>query len=92
MFLLLFLLNGNTFITFAMKKVSEVLKMLEKDVWYILRTKGSHRQLKHPIKSGLIKYPIKSGLITIPGKLSSDIPKGTPGSIMRQAGPSKILR
>jgi len=77
MFLLLFLLIGNTFVTFTMKKVSEVLKMLEKDGWYILRTKGSHRQLKHPIKSGLI---------TVPGKLSSDIPKGTLGSIMRRAG------
>jgi hypothetical protein len=29
-------------------KVREVLKMLEQDGWYLDRTRGSHRQLKHP--------------------------------------------
>ena len=33
-------------------KVSEILKMLTKDGWYIDRQKGSHRQLKHPSKQG----------------------------------------
>jgi len=59
-----------------MKNVSEVLKILKEDGWYIHRIKGSHRQLKHPEKPGVI---------TLPGKLSDDIPRGTLGSILRGA-------
>ena len=33
-------------------KVREVLKMLEQDGWYLDRTRGSHRQYKHPEKTG----------------------------------------
>ncbi|MHC5831363.1 MAG: type II toxin-antitoxin system HicA family toxin, partial [Nostoc sp.] len=33
------------------------------DGWYLDRTKGSHRQFKHPDKPGLV---------TVPGKLSDD--------------------
>jgi predicted RNA binding protein YcfA (HicA-like mRNA interferase family) len=39
---------------------------------YLVRTRGSHRQYKHPIKSGLV---------TITGKLSEDIASGTVNSI-----------
>lgn len=35
-------------------KVSEVIKLLEKDGWYLARTKGSHRRYKHPTKSGTV--------------------------------------
>jgi len=35
-------------------KVKEVLKLLEEDGWYLARTKGSHRQLKHPNKPGAV--------------------------------------
>jgi uncharacterized protein YcgL (UPF0745 family) len=31
-------------------KVKEVIKVLEEDGWYLARTKGSHRQFKHPTK------------------------------------------
>jgi predicted RNA binding protein YcfA (HicA-like mRNA interferase family) len=58
-------------------KVSEVFKLLKKDGWFIERTKGDHRQLKHPTKRGVI---------TLPGKMSDDIKKGTLGSILRKAG------
>ena len=58
-------------------KVSEILKILRDDGWQIKRTKGSHRQLKHSIKNGLV---------TVAGNLSDDVPKGTLGSILRQAG------
>jgi predicted RNA binding protein YcfA (HicA-like mRNA interferase family) len=34
-------------------QVREVIKMLEDDGWYLARTKGSHRQFKHPEKAGL---------------------------------------
>ena len=35
-------------------KVSVVTKLIEKDGWYIVRQKGSHKQYKHPIKKGLV--------------------------------------
>jgi predicted RNA binding protein YcfA (HicA-like mRNA interferase family) len=58
-------------------KVRDVIKMLEKDGWYRVRTKGSHRQFKHPTKPGTV---------TVAGKLSLDIPLGTLNSILKQAG------
>lgn len=57
-------------------KVREVIKILEKDGWLLNRTKGSHRQYKHPIKPNLV---------TVPGKLSDDLAPGTLSSIKRQA-------
>jgi predicted RNA binding protein YcfA (HicA-like mRNA interferase family) len=58
-------------------KIKEVLKLLEEDGWYVVRTTGSHRQLKHPTKSGTV---------TVAGKPSLDIPPGTLNSILKQAG------
>jgi predicted RNA binding protein YcfA (HicA-like mRNA interferase family) len=58
-------------------KVKETIKVIEADGWYLVRTRGSHRQYKHPSKSGLV---------TIPGKLSDDLAKGTVNSILKQAG------
>jgi len=46
-------------------KVKEVLKLLEENAWYLARTRGSHRQLKHP---GM------SGTVTVAGKLNIDVP------------------
>ncbi len=57
-------------------KIKDVIKMPEKDGWYKVRQKGSHRQYKHPLKSGLV---------TIAGKLSDDLAKGTLNSILKQA-------
>jgi len=47
-------------------KVKEILRLLEEDGWYLARTKGSHRQLKHRNKSGAV---------TVYGKSSIDIPR-----------------
>jgi len=58
-------------------KVREVLKILEQDGWYLSRTRGSHRQYKHPTKKGLV---------TIAGHLSDDLSKGTLNGIVKQAG------
>ena len=57
-------------------KVKEVIKLLEDDGWYLARTKGSHRQFKHPAKSGTV---------TVSGKPSVDVPPGTLNSILKQA-------
>ena len=58
-------------------KVLEVLKLLEDDGWYLARTRGSHRQFKHPTKLGTV---------TVSGKRSVDMPRGTLNSILKQAG------
>jgi predicted RNA binding protein YcfA (HicA-like mRNA interferase family) len=54
-------------------KVKEIIKQIEEDGWYLVRTRGSHRQYKHPRKSGLV---------TIPGKPSDDLAPGTLNSIL----------
>jgi predicted RNA binding protein YcfA (HicA-like mRNA interferase family) len=61
-------------------KVKEIIKEVEKDGWYLARTKGSHRQYKHQTKMGLV---------TIPGKLSDELAPGTLHSILKQAGLKK---
>lgn len=58
-------------------KVRELVKQIEKDGWYWVRTKGSHHQYKHATKSGLV---------TIPGKPSDDVAIGTLNNILKQAG------
>lgn len=35
-------------------KVSEILKKLEADGWYLVNYEGSHRQFKHPTKKGKV--------------------------------------
>jgi len=54
----------------------KVIKLLEEDGWEISRTRGSHHQLKHKIKPGLVTVPHPK----------KDIPMGTLRSIARQAG------
>jgi len=61
-------------------KVRDILKLLEDDGWYLVRTRGSHRQYKHPTKTGLV---------TLPGKLGDDLAPGTLNSIFKQAGLKK---
>ncbi|MEO1341568.1 MAG: type II toxin-antitoxin system HicA family toxin [Cyanobacteria bacterium J06635_13] len=61
-------------------KVKEIIKPVERDGWYLARTKGSHRQYKHQIKMGFV---------TIPGKLSDELAPGTQNSILKQAGLKK---
>jgi predicted RNA binding protein YcfA (HicA-like mRNA interferase family) len=58
-------------------KVRDVIRMLEKDGWILDRTRGSHRQFKHPAKPGLV---------TVAGKASDDLARGTENSILKQAG------
>jgi predicted RNA binding protein YcfA (HicA-like mRNA interferase family) len=58
-------------------KVREAIKLIENDGWYLDRTRGSHRQYKHPTKPGLV---------TIAGKPGDDLAPGTKNSILKQAG------
>jgi predicted RNA binding protein YcfA (HicA-like mRNA interferase family) len=58
-------------------KVSEIIKLIEADGWYLAATRGSHRQYKHPDKPGRV---------TVAGKPSKVLPPGTERSILRQAG------
>jgi len=57
-------------------KVRDVLKLLRDDDWYLVVTRGSHRQFKHLTKPGRV---------TVAGKLRHDIPPGTLNSILKQA-------
>ena len=61
-------------------KVRELIAMLEKDGWVMVRTKGSHRQFQHLSKAGTV---------TVAGKMSADIPPGTLRSALKQAGLEK---
>ena len=60
--------------------VREVLGMLKDDGWYPVRTAGSHRQLKHPVKPGTV---------TFAGHPSMDLNPATLKSILRQSGLSE---
>jgi len=58
-------------------KVSEVMRMLHDDGWYLATTRDAHRQYKHPAKPGRV---------TVAGKPSDDLAPGTLRSILKQAG------
>lgn len=58
-------------------KVRDIIAMIEDDGWYIIATRGSHRQYKHSSKPGRV---------TVAGKLSDDMAPGTLNSILKQAG------
>ena len=58
-------------------KVSDVLRLLQEDGWWLVATSGSHRPFKHPTKPGRV---------TVPGKPSDDLAPGTFNSVLKQAG------
>ena len=61
----------------AAVKVREALRLITVAGWYWVRTTGSHRHYKHPVRPGLV---------TIPGKPGDDLSPKTWESIRRQAG------
>src|SRR5438477_354409 len=61
-------------------KVRDVLKLLRNDGWVLVTTAGSHRQFKHPTKSGRV---------TVAGHPSDDLHPKTLKSILTQAGMKK---
>ena len=58
-------------------KIRDLIKMIENDGWYLVRTKGSHRQYKHEYKKGLV---------TIAGHPNDEMAPGTLNSVLKQAG------
>ncbi|HZI65723.1 MAG TPA: type II toxin-antitoxin system HicA family toxin [Thermoanaerobaculia bacterium] len=58
-------------------KVRDVIQRIEQDGWYLVRTRGRHRQFRHRSKPGRV---------TIPGHVRDDLAPGTLRSILKQAG------
>ena len=57
-------------------KVKELIKLIERDGWFQVKMRGSHRQFKHPSKQGKV---------TVSGKSNIEIPPGTLNSALKQA-------
>jgi len=60
--------------------VSEVLRLVDENGWYLAATRGSHRQFKHRNKSGRV---------TMPGNPGDDLAPGTLNNILKQSGLKK---
>jgi len=58
-------------------KYRQIIKLIEKDGWYQVRQKGSHRAYRHNTKKGIVTVAYH--------RLSDDVPKGTHNSILKQA-------
>jgi predicted RNA binding protein YcfA (HicA-like mRNA interferase family) len=58
-------------------KVREAIRLIENDGWFLVATRGTHRQYKHVSKPGRV---------TIAGKPSDDLSPGTLNSVLKQAG------
>jgi predicted RNA binding protein YcfA (HicA-like mRNA interferase family) len=59
-----------------MKSSSEILRELRADGWQVVRQNGSHVQLRHGTKAGLVTVP----------NPRKDLPIGTLRSIEKQSG------
>jgi len=57
-------------------KIRHLIKLIEDDGWFLVTTKGSHKQYKHREKTGRV---------TIAGHLNDDVAIGTLSSILKQA-------
>lgn len=57
-------------------KIRDVIKLIEDDGWFLVATRGSHRQYKHMSKVGRV---------TIAGHPGDDVSPGTLNSIQKQA-------
>jgi predicted RNA binding protein YcfA (HicA-like mRNA interferase family) len=64
-------------------KIRDLIRMIERDGWQLVRTTGSHRHYRHPTKPGTV---------TIPGHPSDEPAIGTERSILKQAGLERSKR
>jgi predicted RNA binding protein YcfA (HicA-like mRNA interferase family) len=58
-------------------KIRDVIRLIEADGWFLVVTRGSHRQYKHRDKPGRV---------TIAGHPGDDLAPGTLSSVLKQAG------
>jgi predicted RNA binding protein YcfA (HicA-like mRNA interferase family) len=58
-------------------KCSELLRLLLRDGWYVVSSKGSHLKMKHPEKTGIIIFPDHG---------SNEMGKGMEIRIKKEAG------
>jgi predicted RNA binding protein YcfA (HicA-like mRNA interferase family) len=58
-------------------KIREAIKTIEKEGWFLVRTRGSHRQYHHATKPGTV---------TVAGHPGQDLHPKTLNSILKQAG------
>jgi predicted RNA binding protein YcfA (HicA-like mRNA interferase family) len=58
-------------------KVREVVRLLEKQGWVEMRSRGSHRHFKHPNQACVI---------TVPGADGKELAPGTLNAILKKAG------
>lgn len=58
-------------------KVRDVLRLLRREGWELVRQRGSHRQFRHPDKPGVV---------TVAGHPGDELARGTLRGILRQAG------
>jgi predicted RNA binding protein YcfA (HicA-like mRNA interferase family) len=61
-------------------KVREAIRLVERDGWFEVKSKGGHRQFKHAEKPGRV---------TISGNLGDELAPWTFDSILKQAGLKK---
>jgi predicted RNA binding protein YcfA (HicA-like mRNA interferase family) len=61
-------------------KCSELLRILIKDGWVVISSRGSHLKMKHPLKDGIIIFPDHG---------SKEIEKGLEKKIFKDAGLKK---
>ena len=57
-------------------KVRDVVRMLQQDGWFLVRTHGSHHHFRHPTKPGTV---------TVAGNPNFDLHPKTLASILKQA-------
>ena len=58
-------------------KAREIIRIIEKDGWKLIRQKGSHMHFEHPERPGIT---------TVPFHGSVDLAKWVVASILKQAG------
>lgn len=62
-------------------KIRDIIRLIEEEGWYLVETRGSHRQYKHPTIPGRV---------TIAGHPGDDLSPGTLNSILKQAKSKEV--
>jgi predicted RNA binding protein YcfA (HicA-like mRNA interferase family) len=62
-------------------KARDIIRLLEQDGWYLKASKGSHRQYKHPTKSG---RRLKRYVPDLPGVVTAGSTKKSTKQLIRE--------